>query len=265
MTTIEFHPTGKHRELHFSGLSVLLNQSPAHYVTRRFLDKEKKTPALEVGRTFHYLLLECSPSQREDYFAKFWSLPEGLTLRHKKGKEFAACHDARFKLTQDILTKHRSYKEMILACETSPVVSRFLTAGRENREVKLQWYDPIFGLDCAGRADLLFLEEDGTYRIIDFKTTENCTVFGHSVEKYMYHLQAVMYREGLRFEKGLSYLPSYTIVALEKQPPYGLQLYELSDRLISHGYELYMRAAKLYASCLKTGKWPSYCSETILL
>ncbi len=262
-----YHPTEKQKPLHFSGLSILLNKSPAHYAAAKFFREDRDSQSFKIGRAFHYLLLECTPEERRAYFDKFWVMPEGLTLRHKKGKEFAATHDPLLRLTPAVRKQHRVYTDMIAACEASPLVAKFLTTPRELREVKLEWYDPFLGLDCAGRADLILLEENQRYRIVDFKTTEDCSVqkFGRSVEKYMYHMQAAMYREGLQFEYGLDYLPSYSIVAIEKVPPFALQVYSLSESTLEVGGQLYKRAAEIYSGCLKTGQWPSYNTESIVL
>lgn len=265
---IKYAPEGKKAYLHFSGIDILLNQTPAHYASYKFLTtRTKDSDSLRFGREFHHLLLECNQSQREAYFAKYWQMPDGLTLRSKKGKEWASNHDLAFRLTPATAKMLNRIQGMLESCEASSIVQRYLETPPDLKELALEWYDPNLGIYCAGRADLVSKGDNGRYRIVDFKTTTDCnlSVFHHSVKKYLYHAQAAMYRDGLRYQLGLDYWPAYTLVAIEKQPPFALQVYHLSDEILNDGYQLYLTAAELYAKCLKSGFWPSYNDTPITL
>lgn len=265
---IKYTPEGKRAHLHFSGMATLINQTPAHYAAEKFLKvRQKDSDSLKFGREFHHLLLECDASEKEAYFAKFWQMPDGLTLRSKKGKDWASNHDMAFRLTPAYSKRLANLKGMLTSCESSQVVQSFLRSPKHLKELALEWFDPNLGIYCAGRADLISQDDNGRYRIVDFKTTTNCNLptFYYSVKEYWYHVQAAMYRDGLMYQLGLDYSPDYTIVAIEKKPPFALRVYHLSDDILNDGYQLYMTAAECYAKCLKSGLWPSYNDTPITL
>lgn len=57
---------------------------------------------------------------------------------------------------------------------------------------------------------------------------------------------------------GLSTGDTYTFIAVENEPPFGVNVFPLDSGMLSVGEQVRARVAREYAECLATGKWPGY-------
>ena len=57
----------------------------------------------------------------------------------------------------------------------------------------------------------------------------------------------------------------FVFVAVEKQPPYGVAVYELSPEDITVGRAMYRQDLHTYAACQDANKWPAYPEDIRLL
>jgi hypothetical protein len=242
-------------------------RSPQHYLEE--LKSGRDSPALKIGRLFHYLLLECNPTQREDELSKFWKKPPAIDFRTTAGKEWRNSKNPDYQV--DTATEWESLQNirgMIDSVRRDQSIATLLDHPYSRKEFPLAWRDNEFDIPCTGKADLLYLEplEEGeACEIVDFKTTDDARLDAmiRSVKKYGYHCQAAMYCDAAKAMFSLETEPRYFIVAIEKQPPYAFRKYPLSPMSIAIGREIYRRAAAIYAHCISCNEWPAYTDELI--
>jgi hypothetical protein len=227
-----------------SGLKRIL-RSPAHFVAMQN-SPEESTAALAFGKALHAALLE--PAKfRERYMAK----PE-LDRRTKAGRELAQLIDAacehKTQISQEWLDE---IDAMVEAGRRHPQVAQMTQAGEA--EVSYVWRDEETGILCKCRPDWLNAEA-----IWDVKTCADASPAGFSraCAKYMYHVSAAFYVEGVFKLTGRT-LP-FRFVASEKDAPYAVAVYEASAVFLRTGGRLVRQALNRLRACRGSGKWPSY-------
>ena len=94
--------------------------------------------------------------------------------------------------------------------------------------------------------------------ILDLKSTEDAQeeAFMKTIFKYGYHRQGWLYRRGGR-KVGLP-VENYTILAMEKSPPFEVGVFRLMEAALDAGENVTMNLMKLYARCRHTNTWPGY-------
>lgn len=147
-------------------------------------------------------------------------------------------------------------------------VSRAILGHPGGFEVSMLWIHPGTGLLVKNRIDFLTLV--GRY-LMDYKTTADASLhaFGKSVWNFGYHRQGYLYKAGAEIlgVEGLDFV----FVAQEKQEPFMLMPYQLSDASIEVGrieveerYEdglgewVEMGLMYRYEECLRKGEWPGW-------
>jgi exodeoxyribonuclease VIII len=122
-------------------------------------------------------------------------------------------------------------------------------------ELSFAWDDPVTGLRCRGRADGWRAD---WCSVIDLKSTADASPdgFARSVANYHYHLQCSHYCAGLA---QVAHEPqAFFFLAVEKEPPYLVGIYELDLEARQIGDDLRRRALDGWAECARTGVWPGY-------
>jgi hypothetical protein len=123
-------------------------------------------------------------------------------------------------------------------------------------EVTMLWQDeaesgPIW---CRSRTDWLC---DDLPVLVDLKTVGGAaSAWDRSVSKDGIPLRAAHYLRGAR-ACGIQ-RARYLFVVLERDPPFGVMVYELSPALLTIGEEQHTVARNLWGACLADGDWPSY-------
>ena len=231
-----------------------LNQSKLK-VMRRSPKKFKhmlnvsKTDTLELGmgRAIHTAVLE--PETFNDCYAQ---LPE-VNLRTNDGK----------KLIQDFknmnpgkdFLKASEYTEVFEIAASvlgDPDAARLLAD--TERELSVWWKDEGTDVLCKARIDA-WLPKART--IIDLKTTRDAgPAFARGIWQYGYHLQAAWYMQALEAH-GL--MPAHFIfIAVEKEPPYDVGIYRLTDEVIQLSRQENSALLRKYAECERKDYWPGY-------
>lgn len=150
-------------------------------------------------------------------------------------------------------------KAMAEAIENHPKAAGLLhSAGKA--EQTLVWRDSSSGVWCRARFDYYRAKIAGLRLVIpDLKTTEDASneAFAKSAAKYGYHQQADFYCRGPR-ALGLDSDPLFVCVAIEKKPPYLVNLIEFEDADLAIGRNLNQAALHTFADCRRTGQWPGY-------
>lgn len=103
---------------------------------------------------------------------------------------------------------------------------------------------------------------------VDYKTASAADVdsLQRAISNHGYHQQAAWYLDGIR-ALGLSPggEPTFVFVFQEKDAPYVVTVVELDLKALAIGRLLNRRAIDTYLTCTRTGRWPGYSDEVVLV
>lgn len=210
--------------------------------------EREDTDALKIGRAIHTAVF-----QPELFNGEFLCLPD-IDRRTSKGREeYAAIVTANPSKT--ILKKDEFNRALEIATEVRSNRHVIRLIENAHAEMSVQWTDSASGIVCKARLDS-FNEELGT--VVDLKTTTDASPrgFQRKLYTYGYNRQAAWYLESLRAHNEPAH--HFVFIAVEKEPPYCLGIYRLSDeaiRLSRLENEILLRR---YAECMRTDNWPGY-------
>jgi len=122
------------------------------------------------------------------------------------------------------------------------------------------WRDPDSGIECKYRSDF----DHEQHILVDVKTTMDAKygAFQAVVARLNYHVQAAMHLDGASATSGRHY-DEFVIIAIEKEPPYEIGLFNLDPIMINEGRALYLNALKTLKKCRETGIYPGYPQQLI--
>ena len=239
-----------------SGLDRI-DQSPAHY--QAWLSEPRiTTPALTFGSACHNYVLE-----RETFDDRYVVAPSGIDRRTKAGKEvweaFTSEAAGREIISADDMDKLVAMRASIIE---HPVAEELLDPGSGRAEVSV--FGELENVAVKCRPD--WLRDDGI--VVDLKTTDNAGpgAFTRSVAKYRYHVQASLYSDLLQAVTGEP-VKAFVFIAVEKNPPFAVSVYELDAESLEVGRAAYQRNLDTYRRCLEANHWPAYSDaiETLTL
>lgn len=143
------------------------------------------------------------------------------------------------------------------AIAAHPIAS--LMIGGE-REASAVWVDEKSGVLCRGRFDVIDTE---LHAITDLKTTTDASPmrFRRTIYDLGYHIQAAHYIRGAQ-ALGLD-VDSFGIIAVEKEPPYAVAVYQLEGAAIYDGGRELDALLERWAECERTGIWPAYDNDVV--
>ncbi len=249
-----------------SRLSQLL-RSPAHL--EAYLDEpQKDTLALKLGRAIHTAILE--PDSFDSNFVIAGTCEEtkkdgnrctndGKVFDAKKGwlcgvhgKNAIALDDRRLVLTADHYATCKGARDSVHT--TYRAASRLLR-GDGRVELSAVWNHG--DVRCKGRFDRHSPGIAGG-AIVDLKTTMNASKreFERSIFTHGYFRQGAFY---LRGAQALG-IPAehFVIIAVEKEPPYAVGVYRLTEGAIDAGEQQLVALLQRYAECMSAGTFPGY-------
>lgn len=128
-------------------------------------------------------------------------------------------------------------------------------------ELSIFWIDEESGLLLKCRPD--FLPYDCKL-VPDYKTASsvNPQSFFSDFIKFGYHIQAAMYKEGIKAATGIE-VEEFFFIAQEKEPPFITQVYLPPNPLIEYGYKGMRKAINTYLECKDKGFWDTYSDHII--
>lgn len=231
-----------------------LMRSPAHL--RAYLEEPSKdTPALVFGRAAHAAILE------PDLFASTYiEQPAGLDRRTKAGKELWAelCDE----YGEDRVLSPTAYRACLGMRDSVHAMRRAAGMLTGPGEVELSCGWDMDGVRCKGRFDRHSPEIAGG-AVVDLKTTNDASRLGfeRSIFSYGYHRQAAMYLAGAR-ALGIP-ARHYVIIAVEKEPPYGVGVFRLTEGAVDAGAQQLRPLLSLYARLqeIPRTEWWGYPDE----
>jgi hypothetical protein len=253
MSNSDYH---SHPALSRSDILNLL-RSPMHYKYSKTVKKDHQTDAMLYGSAVHDAIL------LPHIFENDYSFEPELDKRTTEGKKqfeywLGNCGNRviipkKFKM-QDILAIKNAVYDAI-----GPILNN------SKKEISL-FYDLDVGmqLNCKIRPDILQVNETEAI-IYDIKTTDDASpeAFVKSIHSYQYHMQAAWYIGGV--QSCYNDIPTrFIFIAVEKEAPYGVAMYELDDAWINYANSRIFKALSNYANSSRTERWESYPRYTKL-
>jgi hypothetical protein len=248
-----------------------IRQSPAHL--KAYLDEPTDAAHFAIGRATHSAILE------PDDFGASYVMPEQCGATKKgdglrcanagvsliNGEWFCGVHAKGVGApdTSKIVLPPADYsaiQKMRDSVMAHPKASRLLS-GKGEVELSATWNDAGTGVLCKARLDRYSPAIAGG-AIVDIKTTRDASprAFESAIYNFGYHRQAAMYLAAAR-ATGLN-AEHFVVVAVEKEPPYAVAVYRITEGAIMAGEEQLKPLLALYAKCVETDTWPGY-SENI--
>lgn len=234
-----------------SELWRIITESPEKF--RYYRDNPPPpTDALIFGQALHMSVL-----QPEIYAENFAAAPEA-DRRTKAGKAIWADFTAKNKDKTIISAEWQEKIEAMTAkLNADPFVRRLLSGEREK---PFFWTDELTGEECKCRVDCI-TEIGGNLYVVDIKTAENAAtdVFMRKSVDYGYPLQAGMYCEGVKKATGKEC--SFVFIAIEKSPPYAVNIMQADDVYTQYGYDIFREAIGIYHDCKINNNWYGYLGK----
>lgn len=225
-----------------------LRHAPA-YMREKIVHPDAPTPAQIIGTALHTAILE-----PEEFDHRYALRPEGHgnsnAFKDAKSRLIAAGFVV---LDADDMALCRGASAAVAA---HPLVGGLLRLPDAEHEVSIVW-DQLtvsgFTVRCKIRPDFLDRE---TKLVIDLKSTLNASKDAFSSQLYNlgYHRSAAFYIDGCR-ASGID-IDTYLFLAVEKEPPYLVALYQLEQTAIECGRKEVEGLLDLYGRCETKSEWP---------
>lgn len=213
---------------------------------------EEPTPALLFGQLFHKMLLQPTEVWGE------YAVSPNVDRRTKEGKarwaQFEADSEGKTVVNMEMVEK---CVEMCAAVRNEPLAVKLLQGECEK---PFFWVDDMTGEECKCRVDCLNTAYSQPI-IVDVKTTTDASTeaFIRSAINYGYDLQAAMYSEGV--QRNIGKKPLFVFVAIEKDPPFAVNILQADELLLRRGYDLFREYIGIYHDCKQTGNWWGYLGK----
>ena len=223
-----------------------LLRSPAHFKNPTFAD----SPALAFGSMAHAFILE--PDVAEARYRPRSDV-DGRTKEGKAVREWesslTASQGVKFvsRADYDAAISIASATRAHLGCQ------HILDDGQAEIAGLLSDFE---GINARIKPDYLTEQH-----IVDVKTTTDARAdaFTRSIMNFGYAVQAAYYLDVAEAIDGIK--RKFYWVAVEKDAPFAVSVYEASDAMIEHGRRHYKRAIELYKECASLDIWPAYSQQ----
>jgi hypothetical protein len=249
MTDAEYHadpvPEGS---LSASGAKTLLD-CPAKFNYRKLAGEEHRD-FFDFGKAAHAKLLGVgAPIAVLDFKDR-----RSKAYSEAEAQAYANGHTPMLKRDAAVI------ESMVAAVQAVPLAAALLDPARGPVEQSLFWHDLIWR---RARLDL-FPDPDTDERpiIVDYKTAADASPkgFQKSSANFDYFIQAAWYLDGYRRLTGRDDA-AFVFVVQEKEPPYVVGCYELTESYRRIGEWRAERAVAIYQRCTATGIWPAYSED----
>ncbi len=175
--------------------------------------------------------------------------------------------EARQRGAVPILTDEKAEIDaMVAAVRAHPFAARLFEPGTGTPEASCFWTDDETGIWRRSRLDWLPHNHAGTRMILpDLKTCKSAQrdEFARSAASYGYHQQGAYYVDAVR-ALDLADDVAFVFVAIEKTPPYLVNVIQLDVTAMRIGAALNRKAIRVYAECQAADTWPGYSTDVEL-
>ncbi len=223
-------------------------------------DEEETTEAKVFGGQFHAALLEPE---------RFWDNVIHAPTNPKTGGSYgletkayaealAATPPEKFLVRIEDQDRIREMVDSVMDCPKAAALIR--APGQV--EVAAVWDQPIDDrgtIRCKCRVDKFVA---GEFRL-EVKTTKNASpaAFGADAYRYGYHRAATFYDAGFRAASGAN--SEGVILAIEKEPPFAVALYRMSEEAVAVGRGEVREMLHQFVDCVISGRWPAYGGDVM--
>lgn len=130
-------------------------------------------------------------------------------------------------------------------------------------EVSAFWTDPMTGVQCRARPDLVVQLDEKRVLLIDVKTYSSAErgEVVRQIARKGYFRQAAHYSIGYHLASGMQVV-GFIFVFVESTYPYLAGSYMLDEDSMAEGMAQQRELVDQYAECKRTGIWPSYTTST---
>lgn len=244
-----------------------LKQSPAHL--KYALDNPKEeTEALRQGKLIH------AAFENPEKFMDTYVIEPIFSGYTQKGELTTSLNCKEVKSKRDEWYSNLEKNALVLSSQDATMITGMINSVKNHRLVKnllkngikeVSGFvnDPDTGLVLQFRPD--FIHESGY--IIDIKSTRDASkeYFTKQIFSdfgFQYVLQAAHYSYCAKLI-GLQRPDCFTFVAVEKSPPYGINVFPLNEAHLEIGERWRKKLTESYAQCLLKNEWPSYDPKAI--
>ncbi len=209
------------------------------YVLRK--TKQKTTPAMQKGNDFEDALC----GRRELAY-----VPDGLKLSTKAGIAWKKENEGKIVVSNSDRTLYEYGLENLRELGEWGLVE-----GAVEQPTFRRSYDGLPGLQS--RPDWYHVKKQ---TMIDLKTTESLDRFRFSVEDFMYHVQADMFRRASGYQRA-----SHVLIVCEKRFPHRCRSVWLNEDYLKLGAAICDRYLEKLAKCYEQDIWPLVEIDSITL
>ena len=224
-----------------SMLNNLTGKSPEYF--RFAMDNpQPTTPAMKFGSAIHMNVL-----QPEEFNNNYAVAPK-FDKRTKQGKadyaEFIKNNILKTTISEDNYNLIEQMTDKLMRDQDAKLM---LTNGL--KEHIIAWENEEHNVKCRGMLDVYNKDAD---IIVDLKTTQDSSYYGFasSVKKFKYYKQAAFYLDAVKAQE-------FYIVAIEKNPPFSINIIQIGNDLLDYGREMYNNQLEIYKYCIDNDYWPS--------
>lgn len=250
MSDIEYHA----RPEVSSTEARLVLQSPAKYRWRKdnppLIDD---SPKFDIGKAVHAKVL----GQGADVV-----VVDADDWRTKAARETR--EDARVAGKAPLLTREFEAVNAMAESVLAHTTARAILSQSGDTEVSL--FADVDGVPTRARFDFLPDKTERRTVAADLKTTTDASKkqFESSVARYEYAVQRAWYLDTLNATTG-DETAEMVFIAVEKEPPYLVAVYQLPAVWAEKGHTMARKAAQTWRACTDSGVWPGYPDEVQLL
>jgi len=217
-----------------------ISVSPEYFRFRQD-NPQPATSAMKLGSAIHMDILQ--PAE----FLNHYAISPKFDKRTKKGKEDFA-EFTKKNMFKNVISEsdYELITEISLRVFKDSLVKSLLKNGEPEKII--QWHNENYDVNCKGMLDYYRESAD---MIVDLKTTQDASYNGfmRSVRKYKYHKQAAYYMDAVKAYR-------FIIIAVEKTPPFSINVFELGDDMIDEGRDMYNHELEVYKYCEENDYWP---------
>ena len=217
-----------------------ISVSPEYFRFRQD-NPQPATAPMKLGSAIHMNVLQ------PEEFNKHYAVSPKFDKRTKVGKE-AYAEFSKKHMFKDVISEsdYHIIEQITMKLMKDKMVKSLLQQGEPEKII--QWHNEHYDVNCKGMLDY---HREGADMIIDLKTTQDASYNGfmRSVKKYKYHKQAAFYLDAVKAQR-------FFIIAVEKSPPFAINVFELSENMLDEGRDMYNHELEIYEYCTKSDYWP---------
>jgi hypothetical protein len=234
-----------------NGSTLCKFELSAAHAREAMIHPPQPTAAMDFGTALHCAVLE--PIR----FSKEYIAAPKVDRRTKEGKATWAAFEAdnadkSVMDADDFLTVQR----MRESAWAHPIAKQLLS-GQGHNEVGAVWINEETGITCKGLMDRI-TGFDGWTWITDVKSCVDASRrgFARACRNLHYGAKAAFYLDGCNALDPRD--RRFCWIAIEKEAPYAVAVYEADATALAAGRSKYMRWLRLYQEAMETNVWPGY-------